>query len=61
MKVSGRMTKLMVMVNICMQMEQPILASGSRTNSKGGELRLGLMVRVTKANIRRARSMAKVA
>ncbi len=61
MKEDGKMTKLTDMGSICMQMEQPILANGSKINSKVEELKLGLTERGTKENTSMAKNTDKAA
>ena len=58
MKASGTMTKLMAMVHTNMQMGQPMLVIGSRTNNTVRELKNGPMVPNMRGAIKTERRMA---
>ena len=60
MMASGKMTRLMEWVTICMQMELPITENGKTTNNTAKVQRRGQMERGMKVLILKERSMEKV-
>lgn len=59
MKESGRMIKLMELVDIITKMERNIKESGKKINNKDLEKNLGQMVRIIKDNMKMERNMER--